>query len=231
MAVAFSSANLYSATNATQLSFAVTNAGDAFCIFADYYYDTYGSDPGITVTCNGSTLTSNFSQSSGVYSAVTWKGYNKLSSSGTNNIVISSVGSVTLDYIDANVVCVSGAGALTSSNSLVGGIAQDNANHVYPISISSQANDLIVGFTNFNGSGLSLPIAMSGTYSSTPFWYNLTAGASPSVSITATYYGDSTDTADYFLAGYSFAPSAAPSVTTKSQVIGPQIGVWTNSRL
>ena len=55
------------------------------------------------------------------------------------------------------------------------------------------------------------------------------------VTVTATIYWDADldSYAGYFIPAWSFAPPYVPPppVTTKPQVIGPQIGVWTSSRL
>ena len=219
MAVAFSSANIYTTTSSPvdQLSFSVTNAGNAFCLVVTCDYTSLGYDPGITVTCNGSTLTSTFSQSNTDNYSLTYKGYNKVNSSGSNNIVITAGDFV--DGISANVICLSGAGSLTSSNAVASSLPCDDVLHIYSLAITSQVNDLIISFAIVNGS-YSYVYAMSGTSASTPFWYSRTAGASPSVSVTGTYYGDSSDiTAGYFLAGFSFAPPAAPSPTSTDTFI------------
>ena len=207
MAVAFSSANTYSSTGANTLSFTISNTGNAFCLVVTYDWYSLGIDPGITVTCNGATLTSNFSQTNGDYNSYTWNGYNKVNSSGGNSIVVTA-GDI-VDSITASVICLSGAGSLTSSNAVAPSLPCDDALHTYSLAVTSQVNDLIISFADVNGNS-SYVNAMSGTSASTPFWYSRTAGASPSVSVTGTYFGDSSDvTAGYFLSGFSFAPSGA----------------------
>lgn len=207
MAVAFSSANIYQSGNSDQLSFSVTNAGNAFCLIVTYaWFNIPGYDPGITMTCNGATLTSTFTQSNTENDFLTYNGYSKVNSSGVNNIVITAGDFV--DYISATVICLSGAGSLTSSNAVAPSVPCDDAFHTYSLSVTSQVNDLIISFAGINGVYSSVN-GMSGTSASTPFWYSQTAGASPSVSVTGTYYGDSADsTAGYFLAGFSFAPGS-----------------------
>ena len=239
MAVAVTSANKYLASGVFQLSFAINNTGNAFCFYVNNDYDALGNTYVITTTCNGSTLTPDFNVKSEENYLYNYLGYHKLNSNGTNNIVITAAPDPIYPLIPtafvAKVICLSGVNALTSVNNVEGSqVISTSGNQTYPLTITSQSNDLVISYVDGNSYG-GYVYGMSGTSTSTPFWYSQTAGTSPNVTVTATIYWDADldSYAGYFIPAWSFAPPYVPPppVTTKPQVIGPQIGVWTSSRL
>lgn len=215
MAVAVSSANFNSApTLATSLSFAFTNAGNAFCMLTSVEWGALGYEPLTTVTCNGSTITSDFSNDWYLNYVGTNKGFHKLNSSGVNNIVITTVpdpDGFNLGWIHASVICLSGVGSYTSSNAVSSLFsAFDDTNQTYSLTVTSKVNDLVIGIDFFDGVD-SYPVSMSPVWTQTPFWYNQTVGASPSASFSGTYFAASTDAGfgGYGLYGWSFSPSSS----------------------
>ena len=225
MAVAYASAGFgTNSPDITSVSFAYNNTGNALCVVVASYWYYSGVPPTVSATYAGQSLIKDFTVSDTNYNFIDWDGFHKLNAaSGANTLTITA--SSVQDQINVSVISVSGSSttALTGYNAIAAEAYADDAFHTTPaLAITSQANDLVIGFADFNGgegatqslNGGTIRTTPAGT-PSTPFFSNSYAGASPSVSFTQTYYGSANDSANgYFLGGWSFAPSIIPPTPT-----------------
>jgi hypothetical protein len=233
MAVAFSSATLSGIyVDTTGYSFPYSHSGNALCIlsYSDCYSIGVFATPTITYASNS--FTNAFFVDNGVYNVIRWAGAYLLNAPASGTITVSYSSQQDNSYLE--IISVSGASttAAPTSNYTVQDASGFGTNQTVSTTVTSQANNLVVGFGALN-SDIDYIVSMNGTSSSIPFWYNYLAGASPTATISNTFfdYDYSSGTAA-FVGGFSFAPAATPPVsTTKNQVIGPQITMWTGQRI
>ena len=227
------------------ISYSFTNtAGNALCLLGvAYSSNNIGVVSTGSATYGGQGLTvsqTSFDDGSGPTIIVT--GYLLNAPTGANTVVFNSNidPAYTAQYIMARAISVSGVN--TSSTPTMArnftSYATDDTNQTLSASISSATNNLVVGFGAYIPDGVygAELVGMTGTaieQGATQYiWASSYPGAA-SVSVSVTGFLDSANynIVNLGIGAISFAPSAAPTVTTKPQIIGPQIGVWTNSRL
>jgi hypothetical protein len=218
----------------TELSFSFTNtAGNAVFIMVSAGEEGPYEIPVSSVTYNGQSFTQDWNITVDAGSTGNtfefYGGHILNAATGAKTIVVTAGGNC---YdIKALVVSVSGAS--------ITGITAFNKNDIdgtvttLSTTVTSQVGDLVIGMAACDSLGSALtPSTLNGTAITTAgqVWGSYYSGAA---SVTVTQTRASTSAGDFVtVGGWSIPTAATPSVsTTKNQVIGPQITMWTGQRI